>query len=1523
MGSVPEPTPKETQNQYPEASGAKSGRAAPEPEYTGPSQRVLTGAPGDKGDAAARSMAVPGLRGQVLYRAQHGYGNRFAQRLVQRKSGSQAPADLEIRPPGGGGQLFDTSTREALQTYYQADLSDVRVHTDRDAGDSARSLHASAYTTGRDIYFAPGMYSPGTDSGRRLLAHEVAHVVQQQEGEVPTRISAKRADGIKVGAPDDPLESRADVAADGFAGGKSVDEQQRKQPATQGPVVQRQSATHDIIQREDPKPDDGIDSKTFYEKYRAMIWGDFLEPFSEVHFDTSSPYAYWLFGKNDSFTYSTFVPISTQGWSTLVATAAPGDVEAAIRRGRDAGFDGLAPDEYNKNVAAELRGVYLPRVQESLNRLSPQFVAAGYLTMKKKSQDGKTLSQYMQQPAPDASTLVPSRPLDRYAIVGLTGGTNGSQLQINYQQYEADGLAATAESQLKKVRPVRFMWQADQGVYTWVRVTDPPNASAEEVANELYGDPASAGGIIPAAPLFGFKPGRLTPKHFEEWKAAAGDKATAGIFNEPLSSANDLYTRIVSSVTGIPLVDPAIAILKTKSSDEAVLNQAKGLQPTGADKEKIIARLRVCLQLLDQISGSAAAIGGAQSTGGLVRQKIEQRIQALTASTDPTAAMTWDAHSQAESQVLKAVANGVKTAADLYRGFNIPTNASGGKDLPSYVRDPLRGVVEAYTNVAEVAELVDTANERLKIAEEKSKLYPIEVLEGILAYCRELLKDKKKGFGAEEDDLGQAELRKKETDLRERLTGLRELILRDPQEVQALITDIQTEVADLQDKATMVDSMSAIVTLWNFLLSHRSFVGEFTGKNTAYTAAMDVLSAWYFKFYPVYLLYKSDRADDRAAGRVQLKELQKSGPELQQALATVQKMATTDEERERWITLGLKIAAVIGIGLLTAGIGSFVSEGLLVGAGWGLTTEGVIGATLVSSGVEAASFTGLSTVILGKDPNQSLLATFLENWALFGALKGLSIGLEAALAEKSAIFAVGRGGNITAGLAVQIGYSLAKADSEAHSHGGKLSDEQAQSIVLENLIVFIGTAIVARYAAGKFFEGAAARGEEAFRGSFLSVDQARLNALDAARGLSKSSTADQAKRALALDSEALQKEIDVMKAMEDFARANPAKANLLHIDPAKLAEARGVSQQQIENRTRASLALDLKDEGGSLFTCPRGKLAEKTKGYSDLGDKVTLHSDEATGEKAITVTTKDGQTMTIREQTPAEANPADPARFKLTSLFDSLHSDEAKAEFSAILQESEPAHAQKVLEKMAESKEGLEATLIKRARTRAARVPPDVRIAAAKAVLVANGFLSIPTVQGEIAAGNVEGLRGRMAEFLAQQANASDFPAAQGYKVLAGIDIVQQFGDFKTVADAEAAHPGQRLPLYELDGKVWRRVTDLDVLVLQQDSSGLSRVARLEQVKSGKQDTGTAARAQIAAVVDVLAKIAGGDTSFQIHLNRKQNITGQIDVTGASAAPTQVRGPQGKEGFDVSLGLTTGDMNNLARSLIEDARRGP
>jgi hypothetical protein len=103
--------------------------------------------------------------------------------VVQRKeNGASAPAGV-LSDDGllglGPGRALDAAARAYFEPRFGRDLGDVRVHTDAASAGAARALGADAFTHGRDIYFAEGRYRPETAEGRRLLAHELVHTVQQ------------------------------------------------------------------------------------------------------------------------------------------------------------------------------------------------------------------------------------------------------------------------------------------------------------------------------------------------------------------------------------------------------------------------------------------------------------------------------------------------------------------------------------------------------------------------------------------------------------------------------------------------------------------------------------------------------------------------------------------------------------------------------------------------------------------------------------------------------------------------------------------------------------------------------------------------------------------------------------------------------------------------------------------------------------------------------------------------------------------------------------------------------------------------------------------------------------------------------------------------------------------------------------------------------------------------------------------------------------------------------------------------
>lgn len=97
------------------------------------------------------------------------------------------PAIQNVLP--SPGQPLDAATRSFMEQRFGQDFSRIRVHTDGKAAESARAVNAQAYTVGRDVVFGKGEYAPG-GKGRKLIAHELEHVVQQTE--MPSFLQTKK-----------------------------------------------------------------------------------------------------------------------------------------------------------------------------------------------------------------------------------------------------------------------------------------------------------------------------------------------------------------------------------------------------------------------------------------------------------------------------------------------------------------------------------------------------------------------------------------------------------------------------------------------------------------------------------------------------------------------------------------------------------------------------------------------------------------------------------------------------------------------------------------------------------------------------------------------------------------------------------------------------------------------------------------------------------------------------------------------------------------------------------------------------------------------------------------------------------------------------------------------------------------------------------------------------------------------------------------------------------------------------------
>jgi hypothetical protein len=181
--------------------------------------------------------------------------------VTQRSRTRTSLVEGALRSPG---EPLDRETRARFEPVFGHRFDEVRVHADDDAAVSAAALGAAAYTVGDDLVFAAGRYRPSSGEGQALLAHELAHVVQQDD----STGSARSVPSLDVSRPGDHLERDARHAAQralagqsapvgerGAAAGVIAREEADQTPAipaqtgaTGGVTVQEVSAAHGVEQ---------------------------------------------------------------------------------------------------------------------------------------------------------------------------------------------------------------------------------------------------------------------------------------------------------------------------------------------------------------------------------------------------------------------------------------------------------------------------------------------------------------------------------------------------------------------------------------------------------------------------------------------------------------------------------------------------------------------------------------------------------------------------------------------------------------------------------------------------------------------------------------------------------------------------------------------------------------------------------------------------------------------------------------------------------------------------------------------------------------------------------------------------------------------------------------------------------------------------------------------------------------------------------------------------------------------------
>lgn len=170
-------------------NGRESISARPSRQSAAPRRCACGGLVGPAGECAAcRQKRLQGSSNDAFEREAASIAGRMTHRSAPSVETVPRLTTTSNTPGAGGpdmgsrGRELDPSTRQTFESRLGHDFSRVRIHDDSSAAAAARELGALAYTVGTDIVFGEGEYAPSTQAGRKLLAHELVHVVQQRRG---------------------------------------------------------------------------------------------------------------------------------------------------------------------------------------------------------------------------------------------------------------------------------------------------------------------------------------------------------------------------------------------------------------------------------------------------------------------------------------------------------------------------------------------------------------------------------------------------------------------------------------------------------------------------------------------------------------------------------------------------------------------------------------------------------------------------------------------------------------------------------------------------------------------------------------------------------------------------------------------------------------------------------------------------------------------------------------------------------------------------------------------------------------------------------------------------------------------------------------------------------------------------------------------------------------------------------------------------------------------------------------------
>ncbi|MCE8427121.1 MAG: DUF4157 domain-containing protein, partial [Candidatus Methanoperedens sp.] len=945
----------------------------------------------------------------------------------------------------GGGQPLPESMRAFYEPRFGADFTGVRVHVDTRAAETAKSINAMAFTAGQNIAFGAGHYAPESREGRRLLAHELAHIVQQSDGMAPATWPMHMGEGIEVSRADDPLQAEDHMFAGRAASSTIFREGER-----------------DLRKLEPYYP---YQTSEYIERFGDKIKGDLRAEMRGVVLPIGSRFVSWVAGSESRFIESILGTLLANGGKALEADLnrylTPPAVASAINLGREIGsieYKWLGGKDYFPAVALEMRKVLAKQLADSVPRIVPRYLAAR--NQAALAEQVRTKQSQTTPPEPDQARIIASVPIDRLVIPALCAGT----VTVNLDAYRA---ARPEERRTRETQSLRTIAEGDwrfesvQGLWSWIRVFRPEDTTIEEVAKLLYGDETHSRRIVPAPPFFGFDPDRLSGAMLDRWEAQAGkdegDIQYRILKDVPSPNPGQRETTLQHGYD--PGRSAAVELLHGTQADEIALIQARGLKPTGATRDTIVSRIAVSLKLLDRSAADAKRFG---LNFEPARTRLQERLDILKSLVDPRLAHRWDAESAGQLAILQRAMIGLRVAATYHAAMEKqapPQQTVGPPSTYSFFVTPVIELGRTYVEVAQISELVVTAQQKLGEGDDRAKRLPLDFAEARLRMMRQTLAhaaiDKlhpeQRYSPTALETKGIAGLSREEMRLSHQIAAVREQLAIDPDAAVSKLNALGVEFDKLQLGVQLTGIVEHLWELFSTTLegySGSSGLGAIFNSGD-YKVEMSRILLWLKRWERLLQSYREGKSDSTQFKK-ELKEIGEN-PEWKKLFESVLSRLRDLKQREAWINFGAKIAALVAIALVTAGVGA-----LAEGAGLGFWA---------TAGLEAFSFTALTLPFEEKASVQGFFLHLFQNWATFGLVKGAMALYEAAVGEKFARTLLGKGIGGVASFATATTTMIVQAEIESLARRNRsLTASEIKWITGESTAVTFATILAARYA---------------------------------------------------------------------------------------------------------------------------------------------------------------------------------------------------------------------------------------------------------------------------------------------------------------------------------------------------------------------------------------------------------------------------------------------------------------------------